>query len=163
MSLALVDSTDKAVCAAVLVPPTGDLFLAAIGEGATCSGEPLSVRESRTLDRAVVGSGFPYSFDDPSKTNLAEWSAITVEALAVRCSGAAALDLCDVARGRLDAFWEIELAPWDTVAGALIAREAGALTTRLDGDEIRGAATEVLAASPKLHAAMLEVLLGVRT
>jgi myo-inositol-1(or 4)-monophosphatase len=132
--------------------------LAAIGEGATCSGEPLNVRKSRSLDRAVVGSGFPYSFDNPSKTNLTEWSAVTVEALAVRCSGAAALDLCDLARGSLDAFWEMELAPWDTVAGTLIAREAGALTTRLDGDEIRGVATEVLAAPPKLHAAMLGVL-----
>ena len=83
--------------------------------------------------------------------------------LAVRCSGAAALDLCDVARGRLDAFWEMELAPWDTVAGALIAREAGALTTRLDGSEILGAATEVLAAPSELHAEVLEVLYRARS
>jgi myo-inositol-1(or 4)-monophosphatase len=160
VSLALVDSTDEAVCAAVLAPTTGDLFLGVIGEGATCSGEPLNVRESRSLDRAIVSSGFPYSFDNQSKTNLAEWSAVTVEALAVRCSGTAALDLCDVARGRLDAFWEMELAPWDTVAGALIARETGALTTPLDGAKIRGVATDVLAAPPSCMPRCLEFSQG---
>jgi fructose-1,6-bisphosphatase/inositol monophosphatase family enzyme len=66
-------------------------------------------------------------------------------------------------RGRLDAFWEMELAPWDTIAGALIAREAGARTTRLDGSEIRGAATEVLAAPSELHAEVLEVLYRARS
>jgi myo-inositol-1(or 4)-monophosphatase len=156
VSLALVDSSDEAVCAAVLAPSTGDLFLAVRGGGATRSGERLGISRARPLDRAVVGSGFPYSFDDPSRTNLREWAA-------VRCSGAAALDLCDVAQGRLDAFWEMELAPWYTVARALIAREAGALTTRLDGSEIRGAATEVLAAPSELHAEVLEVLYRARS
>lgn len=162
VSVALVDATDMAACAAVLVPPTGDLFLAARDEGATCNGKPLRVSEPHALDRTVVGSGFPYSFEDPGRTNLAEWAAVTVEALAVRCSGAAALDLCDVARGRLDAFWEIELERWDITAGALVAREAGAMTTRLDGTEIRGAAEEVLAAAPGLHAILLEILANAR-
>jgi len=158
VSVALVDSKNEAACAAVLVPPTGDLFLAAKGEGATCNGNPLRVSEPAGLGRAVVGSGFPYSFENPRLTNLAEWAAVTMEALAVRCSGAAALDLCDVARGRLDAFWEIELERWDITAGALIAREAGATTTYLDGTEIRGAAEEVLAAAPDLHTTLLETL-----
>jgi myo-inositol-1(or 4)-monophosphatase len=161
VSLALVDSTDSAVCAAVLAPPTDDLFLAVRGEGATCNGADLRARERGSLERAVIGSGFPYSFEDPHRTNLPEWAAVTVKALAVRCSGAAALDLCDVARGRLDAFWEIELEPWDIVAGALIAREAGAITTRLDGSKIDGPATELLAAAPGLHAKVLETLLSV--
>ena len=160
VSLALVGVTDEATCAAVFVPPTGELFLAARGEGATCDGRPLRVREPGTLDRAVVGSGFPYSFENPERTNLREWASVTVEALAMRCSGAAALDLCDVARGRLDAFWEIELERWDVTAGALIAREAGAITTDLQGGDIRGPATEVLASAPQLHAVMLDVLRG---
>jgi myo-inositol-1(or 4)-monophosphatase len=160
VSLALVDTTDEAVCATVLAPPTGDLFLAAKGEGATCNGVPLRVREPSSLDRAIVGSGFPYSFEDPRRTNLKKWAAVTVEAMAVRCSGAAALDLCDVARGRLDAFWEIELERWDTAAGALVAREAGAATTDLSGEGIIGPATAVLAAAPGLHAAMLKILGG---
>lgn len=158
VSVALVDSKDEAACAAVLVPPTGDLFLAARGKGATCNGESLQVREPDALNRAVVGSGFPYSFEDLRRTNLAEWAAVTVEALAVRCSGAAALDLCDVACGRLDAFWEMELERWDVTAGALVAREAGATTTRLDGTALRGAAEEVLAAAPGLHTTLLETL-----
>jgi myo-inositol-1(or 4)-monophosphatase len=158
VSLALVDPKDEAVCAAVFVPPTDDTFLAVLGEGATCNGERLKVRDPDSLDRAVVGSGFPYSFDDPRRTNLPEWAAVTVEALAIRCSGAAALDVCDVARGRLDAFWEMGLERWDITAGALIAREAGATTTRLDGSAIRGPATEVLAAPPRLHAMVLRTL-----
>jgi myo-inositol-1(or 4)-monophosphatase len=161
VALALVDSTDSAVCAAVLAPPTDDLFLAVRGEGATCNGEDIRIRERGYLDRALIGSGFPYSFEDPHRTNLPEWAAVTVNALAVRCSGAAALDLCDVARGRLDGFWEMELEPWDIVAGALIAREAGAITTRLDGSEIDGPTTEVVAAAPRLHARVLETLLSV--
>jgi myo-inositol-1(or 4)-monophosphatase len=120
---------DSAICAAVLAPPTDDLFLAVRGEGATCNGESIKAPKADSVDRAIIGSGFPYYFEDPYKTNLPEWAAVTVKALAGRCSGAAALDLCDVARGRLDAFWEIELEPWDIVAGALIAREAGAITT----------------------------------
>jgi len=158
VSLALVDVADETVCAVVFVPPTGELFLAARGEGSTCDGEHLQVREPGALDRAVVGSGFPYSFEDSRRTNLREWAAIVVEALAMRCSGAAALDLCDVARGRLDAFWEMELERWDITAGALIAREAGAKTTDLQGGDLRGPATEVLAAAPELHAVMLEAL-----
>jgi myo-inositol-1(or 4)-monophosphatase len=141
-----------------LAPPTGELFLAVNGGGATCNGKRLEVRDTGSLDRAVLGSGFPYSFEDPDRTNLAEWAAVTVEALAVRCSGAAALDLCDVARGRLDAFWEMGLERWDVTAGALVAREAGAVTTCLRGRELLGPATEVLAAAPRLHAKVLEVL-----
>lgn len=158
VSLALVDVADEAACAAVFAPPTGELFLAARGQGATCDGKPLQVREPDSLDRAVVGSGFPYSFEDPRRTNLGEWAAVAVEALAMRCSGAAALDLCDVARGRLDAFWELGLERWDTTAGALVAREAGAKTTDLHGGDIRGPATEILAAAPKLHAVTLQAL-----
>lgn len=163
VSLALVDQADEAACAAVYSPPTGELFLAERGEGAACNGALLKVQDRRTLDRAVVGSGFPYSFDDPRRTNLAEWSAVTVRALSMRCSGAAALDLCDVAQGRLDAFWEMGLERWDIAAGALVAREAGALTTSLQGASVTGASTEILAAAPELHAVVLRTLSAART
>lgn len=158
VSLAFVDTTDEAACAAVFAPPTNDLFLAKKHEGATCNGRILQVQNPTSLDRAMVGSGFPYSFENPQKTNLSEWAAITVESLAVRCSGAAALDLCDVARGSLDAFWEMELETWDVTAGALIAREAGATTTRLDGSEVRGPTTEIIAAASTLHSIVLKTI-----
>lgn len=158
VSLALVDETGEAACAAVFAPPTDDLFLAEREGGATCNGNCLTVHDRRIVERALVGSGFPYSFEDPRRTNLSEWNAVAVKALSIRCSGAAALDLCDVARGRLDAFWEIELERWDITAGALVARESGAVTTCLQGDMVNGPATEVLAAAPKLHVALLEIL-----
>lgn len=158
VSLALVDEAGETLCAVVISPPDASVFLAVRGGGATCNGRSLKVTERSSLDRAVVGSGFPYSFEDPESTNLREWASVTVETLTVRCSGAAALDICDVARGRLDAFWELGLEPWDLAAGTLIAREAGAKTTSLDGEELRGVSNEVLAAPPTLHSRMLDLI-----
>jgi len=162
VSLALVDETDETLCAVVMSPPDESVFLGVRGKGATCNGRALTVTERGSIDRAVVGSGFPYSFGDLENTNLSEWSSVTVEALTVRCSGAAALDLCDVARGRLDAYWELGLESWDMAAGALIAREAGAMTTTLDGKDLKGVATEILAAPPNLHGQLLDAIGRVR-
>jgi|SRR5215208_6113295 myo-inositol-1(or 4)-monophosphatase len=75
---------DSAICAAVLAPPTDDLFLAVRGEGATCNGESIKAPKADSVDRAIIGSGFPYYFEDPYKTNLPEWAAVTVKALAGR-------------------------------------------------------------------------------
>lgn len=158
VSLALVDENDEASCAAVFDPNADELFLAVRGHGATLNGVPLQAPDPGALDRAVVGSGFPYSFEDPQRANLQEWSSVTTKALSMRSLGACALDLCDVARGRLDAFWELQVERWDTTAGALVAREAGALTTSISGAPILGATTEVLCAGPRLHAELVSAL-----
>lgn len=158
VSLAFVDSSDQTECAAVYCPPEESLYTAIRGEGSHRNGEPLQVRTCEELRRALLGSGFPYEFEDPAETNLSEWASVTPHALSMRSLGAAALDLCEVARGRLDGFWEIQLEAWDITAGALIAREAGATVTTRDGTELKGPSTSVVAAPPGIHGDLLERL-----
>lgn len=156
VSLALVDASNQTACAAVYCPPEESLYTAQRGEGSYRNGEALQVRTCERLNRALLASGFPYEFEDPAETNLSEWSAVTPRALSMRSLGAAALDLCEVARGRLDGFWEIQLEPWDITAGALVAREAGATVTNRDGTELTGTGTSVVAAPPSIHPQLLE-------
>ncbi len=157
-SLALVDERNKSVCAAVYAPAQGDLYRAVEGGGATLNGEAIQVSDCDRLKRALVASGFPYEFEDPDRTNLSEWSNVTPNMMAMRCLGTAALDLCEVARGRLDAFWEMGLGRWDIAAGAMIAREAGARVTGVEGDPMPGASTHVLAAAPGIHESIQQLL-----
>ncbi|MET3696966.1 myo-inositol-1(or 4)-monophosphatase [Bacillus oleivorans] len=158
IAIALVDSDNKTVCSVVYAPKMNNLFTAIRGKGAWLNGEKISVSQVEDLNRAVAASGFPYSFEDPEKSNLREWSNVTPEVLTVRSLGAAAMALCDVARGRLDFFWEQELERWDITAAALICKEAGAKVTDIYGQEFEGPETSVLAANPLLHNKVLEVL-----
>jgi myo-inositol-1(or 4)-monophosphatase len=158
VSIAFVDETDRTQAAVVYSPPSHELFSAVRGQGAALNRERIHVSQTSQLDRAVIASGFPYSFDDPDRTNLPQWSAITPQVLTVRCMGAAAKDLCEVARGTIDAFWEIELERWDITAGALICSEAGAKVTSIKGEIIQGPSTTILTSSPCLHDSLLNYL-----
>ena len=160
VSVALADEEGVTRCAVVYAPLSGELFTAVRGGGASLNGKPIRVRDTRTLDRAVAASGFPYSFEDPDRNNLREWTAAAPRLLSIRCLGAAALDLCQVACGRLDVFWEKELERWDLAAGALICAEAGAVVTDLEGRPLAGPGTSVLAANPHLHPQVLALLRG---
>ena len=113
------------VAGAVVVPATGDVFAAATGSGATHNDQPLALGPPAPLATSLVGTGFSY---DPA-TRTAQASALASligRDRAIRRGGAAAADLCSVACGRLDAFYEVGLADWDRVAATVIAREAGA-------------------------------------
>jgi myo-inositol-1(or 4)-monophosphatase len=135
-----------------------ELFTAVRGEGARCNGRLLrAVPRSRLVDALVV-TGFPYDVRENLPARLRHFTQFLGEAQAVRRDGAAALDLCYLGAGRIDGFWEEQLKPWDVVAGALVAEEAGAVVTRFDGTEMGERADEIVAASPELHAVMLEVL-----
>lgn len=125
---------DRAVAGVVASPLHGEVFAAAAGAGATCNGEPITCASPASLARSVIGTGFGY--DPVRRRRQAEVVAAVIDRIAdVRRFGAAALDLCFVAAGRLDGYWEVGLNPWDHAAGALIAREAGALVGGLDGGE----------------------------
>ncbi|WP_197081154.1 inositol monophosphatase family protein [Gordoniibacillus kamchatkensis] len=158
VSIAFVDESDTAQAAVVYAPKCNELYGAVRGQGATLNGESIRVSGTDRMDRAVLASGFPYSFDNPDRTNLKEWSMLTPHALTVRCWGAAAKDLCEVARGRIDGFWELELERWDITAGAFICSEAGARVTDLSGKPVAGPSRDIMAANPGLHAAMMELL-----
>ncbi|MRG59590.1 inositol monophosphatase [Agromyces sp. CFH 90414] len=133
-----------AVAGVVVNPVSGEVFEASLGGGARLGGEPLHVNASVALDRALVGTGFAYSIE------RREGQARIVADLLVRIRdlrrlGSCALDLCAVAAGRLDAYYEVGLGPWDHAAGALIAREAGAIVTGPRGGAPTG---EFLLAAP---------------
>ena len=138
-------------------PVLDELFVARLGEGATLNGRPLSVSSVDTLLRALVCTGFPY---DRSRfpAILRRWDYFVREAQGMRRDGSAALDICYVACGRFDAFYEDGLYPWDMAAATLVVREAGGRVTGFDGREVDISAGDLVATNGPLHEAMLEGL-----
>lgn len=140
-------------------PSQDECFSAAYGRGAWVNGQPIRVSETGELGRALLVTGFPYDMWTTSENNLENHNRFTLRSQGVRRLGSAALDLCYVAAGRLDGFWELKLSPWDIAAGALIAEQAGAAVTAVDGSaEYLTAVPSILAANPALHAEMLSLL-----
>jgi myo-inositol-1(or 4)-monophosphatase len=152
------------VAGVVLNVPTGECFSAAEGAGAwrEAGGARERVRPSANdiPARALVGTGFPFKGIDRIDEYLRQFAAITRQAAGIRRPGAAALDLCDVACGRFDAFWELTLAPWDLAAGVVIIREAGGVVTDLDGLPPRVEHTGLAAGGPAMHAWLMDTLRG---
>lgn len=133
-------------------PMSEELFTASRGEGAQLDGRKIRVSGNKDLDRALIGTGFPYrQSDDELEPYLAMLGTVVKNTTGVRRLGAAALDLCYVACGRFDAFWETGLQPWDLAAGTLIIREAGGLITALDGGENHMETGHVLAGTPRIY------------
>ncbi len=126
----------RTVAAVVADPTHARTYRAALGRGAWCNERRLHLGDAAPLDRALVATGFAY---DPARR--ARQGAVLAGLIArirdVRRMGAAALDLCSVAAGRVDAYYEAGLGPWDLAAGALVAEEAGARTGTLDGGPLR--------------------------
>jgi myo-inositol-1(or 4)-monophosphatase len=124
--------------AVVLNSATGELFEASRGGGARRDGHPFRVSDIGTLDHALVGTGFPFKKLNVLPLYLETFSRVLRSTAGIRRAGAAALDLCDLTCGRLDAFWEYWLMPWDVAAGALIVREAGGVFEELEVPGIEG-------------------------
>ncbi len=144
--------------AVVYDPMRQELFTASRGEGAQLDGKKIRVSPHIGLERALIGTGFPYRANlhwlDPYMAML---KAVMQSTAGVRRPGAAALDLAYVAAGRLDAFWELGLSPWDTAAGMLLITEAGGMVGRLNGGEYKGEG-DIVAGTPKVYAPLLELL-----
>jgi len=140
---------------AVYDPLRQEFFTASRGEGAQLEGRKIRVSGRVDLERALIGTGFPYR---DSNEKLEPYVNMLVSAMkntsGVRRAGAAALDLCYVAAGRLDAFWETGLMPWDMAAGALIIREAGGIVSGLDGSENYLDSGHILCGSPKIYSGL---------
>jgi myo-inositol-1(or 4)-monophosphatase len=118
----------------------------------------MRVSGNTMLDRALIGTGFPFRDSNKSLPPYMKMlEKAIVNTAGVRRPGAAALDLCYVAAGRLDAFWETGLSPWDLAAGALIIREAGGIVSGLDGSEGFLESGHVLAGSPKIYSALAKL------
>ena len=144
----------------VLNPVYGREFMAIRGSGAYLDDRRLQVSPKEALSEAVVGSGFPYDKWENDDDNLRQWAAMTKRTRGVRRLGAAALDLCFVAMGRLDAYWERRLNPWDVLGGILIVEEAGGRVSDFSGlrSETALMGREIVATNGKLHEEVLSIL-----
>ena len=144
--------------AVVYDPMRGELFTASRGAGAHLDNHRMRVSKARALEGALIATGFPYRANTRYlDAYLAMLKAVTLQVAGVRRPGAAALDLAYVAAGRVDAFWELGLAPWDTAAGTLLIQEAGGHIGTLAGAEYRQEG-HIVAGSPKVYAALVELL-----
>jgi len=144
----------------VYAPCQEELYVAEAGQGATLNGRRISVSDVVALRQAMLATGFPYDRDALPRA-LRSFEVLSVRSQAVRRVGSAALDLCYVACGRFDAYWEHIVKPWDVGAGALIVTEAGGQMSATDGSAFSVDDGQVLASNTRLHAAMFESLAGI--
>ncbi len=145
--------------AAVYEPLRDEMFLAERGCGSWLNGRRLAVATASELRNALLVTGFSYDIRSNRRNNLAEFAALATSCRGMRRLGSAALDLCYLAAGRLDGYWELSLKPWDLAAGALIALEAGARVTTLNGsDSLLVEPYSIVAANPALHRQLLAAL-----
>jgi myo-inositol-1(or 4)-monophosphatase len=153
-----VETAGTIVCGAVYEPLRDEMFSAARGQGAFLNGERLRVSDVARLSDGLLLTGFPYNFRDHLETILSQFRGFLMEAQAVRRGGSASLDMCYLAAGRCDGFWELGLQPWDTAAGTLIATEAGARATNFDGKPFSIDMREILVSNGRIHDEMLAVV-----
>ena len=161
VSIALLKA-GKPEVGVVYNPVVDDWFTAARGQGAQWNGRKMRVNAQRDASRAFVGTGFPFKFPDKLALQYRYVEAALQEFSDVRRLGSAALDLCFVACGRLDAFFEMGLNPWDMAAGILIAQEAGAIVTDFAAGHSMLASGEVVCANAHLHRVLLRQLQSVQ-
>ncbi len=157
VSIALAQE-GRMIVGVVYDPLRGETFSAMRGGGAFLNDTPLHVSNAPTLEQSLVLTGFPYDRRKRSEYYLRFYQAFMVRTQGVRRCGSAALDLCYVACGRADAFWEWRLHPWDTAAGSLIVEEAGGTMSDFTGGPFRIHGEQTLASNGLLHTEMVTVL-----
>lgn len=159
VSMALTDKQRNPIIVVIYDPTRDDIYTAIAGQGAHLNGKLIQVTSTAKLVNAVVGSGFGYDKHTNPDDNLPQWGAFTKQVRGVRRMGSAALDLAYVAAGRLDAYWEKALNPWDALAGMLLVIEAGGTVTDYQGGNQpqHDAQGRYLATNGHLHEAMLAV------
>ena len=140
-------------------PMREEMFAAERGKGARLNGKLIHVSAATELQKSLLATGFPYDAWNTRQDNFANFVHFAKMTQGVRRLGSAALDLCYVAAGRFDGFWEMSLKPWDVAAGGLISEEAGAIVTDVKGDrDYLSPPQSVLSASPGIHTRMLQEL-----
>ncbi len=160
VSLGLLQHGEPLV-AAIYNPVNRDLFTAIRGQGAHRNGNPIHVSAVEALSRSLLATGFP-SHKRVQNPNIHYYWEFTLRSHGVRRAGAAALDLCSVACGQFEGFWEFGLKSWDTAAGILLVREAGGTVTNFSGEPFRPGGFECLASNGLIHAEMQSVANSIR-
>ena len=138
--------------------PRDLVYHAAIGHGAWANETPIRVSPLKEPTQALIGTGFPFKNADRAEEYLGQMQRLMGRTSGMRRPGSAALDLAWVAQGAFDAFWELELAPWDIAAGIVLVRAAGGKVTDLSGRDIGAEHTSVVAGNPWMHEWLLEML-----
>jgi myo-inositol-1(or 4)-monophosphatase len=139
-------------------PLLDELFQAETGKGAFLNGDRISVSRNQVLDRSFLTTGFPYDVREHADFYLRFFRQFMTNSVAIRRPGSAALDLCYVAAGRFDGFWELKLHAWDVAAGSLIVTEAGGRVTDFQGGPFNIYSEEILASNGLIHQEMLQVI-----
>jgi myo-inositol-1(or 4)-monophosphatase len=146
------------VAGATINAATGELFTATLGGGARRAGQPIRVSATTEPGRSLVVTGLPWSGEEDIARYMISLPTVMRATAGIRRSGAAALDLADVACGRYDAFWELRLNPWDMAAGSLLVREAGGVVTTATGAPCPVAETSIVCGNPTMHRWLLDLL-----
>jgi myo-inositol-1(or 4)-monophosphatase len=159
VSLGLFSRARGRVIAGVVYNPFLDeLFCAAAGTGAFLNDKPIGVSATDDIGVSIVATGFPYDKHLSDENNLPEFNHMLPRVQGVRRMGSAALDLCYVACGRMDGYWERKLSPWDCAGGAVMVQEAGGTVTRFDGSAFDPGYPEILASNGSIHGQMIDIL-----
>jgi len=149
---------NRIVSGAVYDPFHDEMFHSSFGGGARCNDEKIQVSNTQDIGIALLATGFPYAKEDMERNNLRQLNAFLPQIQCIRRLGSAALDLCYLASGRIDGYWEPLLHPWDTAAGSLIVEEAGGRVTKYNGDTFDPEYPEILASNGILHDRMIGIL-----
>lgn len=157
VSLALLED-DRLLAGVVRDPYHNETFHGHRGFGAYLNNEPIKVSHSQTLRRSVLATGFPYDRAESPENNVPEFSRVAPRVQGIRRGGSAAMDLCYVACGRLDGFWELKLKPWDMAAGMLMVQEAGGKVTDDNGDPAGPGVHCIVATNGLIHEELVNAL-----
>jgi myo-inositol-1(or 4)-monophosphatase len=158
-AVSLAGAVDGVLQVAVVVDVPRDLcYVAARGHGAWLGERRLAVSPVREPAIALIGTGFPFKHPQHLPRWIEHFRTVARESSGVRRAGSAALDLVDVAAGRFDGFWELQLAPWDYAAGQLLVEEAGGVLTDLEGADPALGHTGIVAGNPTIHEWLLKVV-----
>ena len=152
-----VEHSGRIILGLVYDPIRRECFKAIIGQGATLDGRPIRTSSANELDKSLLATGFPYDHRENADFYLGYFKAFMTRCQGIRRGGSAALDLCYVACGRLDGFWELKLKPWDTAAGALIVTEAGGKLSDFCGTPFSIWGQQTLATNSVIHDEMVRV------
>ncbi len=153
-----VEHKGEVVAGAVYDPNFDELFSAEKGQGAYLNGKRLKVTSTVGLEKSMLATGFPYDVRENPFNCIQHFEEFLVKAQAVRRLGSAALDICYVASGRLDGFWEVNLHPWDTAAAVLITTEAGGKVTGFNGGRYSVYQKDIVLSNGIIHDEMLGVI-----
>ncbi len=157
VSIAL-EKGEEVILGLVYDPMREEVFSAEKGEGAFLNGRKIKVSSVDDLDKSLLATGFPYDLRTSDVNNITHFNNFLIRVQGIRRCGSAALDLCYVACGRFDGFWELKLSPWDMAAGALIVQEAGGRISDFKDKEFTISGSEILASNGLIHQQMKDVL-----